>query len=178
MGPFISKRIVSATGAIGWMGLIFYLSSISATGLEPGTQDLEPVAAAMAYWQAEYGSAIGHVYLYSVLSVLIQAAFWSWGLGFRVQWVIAAAVAATLFGISDEYHQSFVMGRSATVMDGLIDSLAAIVSAILLWFLVKRIVIGRREFLLPENVPGHESDGENGEQERRSPGIVSGQNPT
>ena len=132
----------------------------------------------MAYWQAEYGSGIGHVYLYSVLSVLIQVAFWSWGLGFRVQWVIAAAVAASLFGISDEFHQSFVTGRSATVMDGLIDSLAATVSAILLWLLVKRIVIGQPKFPLPENVPSHEADGEHGEQERRSPGIVSGQHPT
>lgn len=43
-----------------------------------------------------------------------------------------------LFRISYEYHQSFVIGRSATLADGLVNSVAATVSAALLWTLFNR----------------------------------------
>ncbi len=121
--------------AIGWMGLIFYLSSISILGLASVADGSEPVEAAVAYWQGDFRSIIGHVVLYGVLSALIQATLWGWGFGFRVGWVIIAAVTASLFGLSDEYHQSFVFGRVASVTDFLVDSIAATASATLIWAL-------------------------------------------
>lgn len=77
-----------------------------------------------------------HIVLYSVLAALVQGAIWGWDLGFQLRWVIVAAVFSSLYGISDEYHQSFVMGRSATVVDCLVDSIAATASATMLWALV------------------------------------------
>ena len=121
----------------GWMGLIFYFSSLS--GVEVSRQ-LESGAVS---WLGELRSYAGHIVLYAVLAALIQAAIWGWDLGLHVRWVFIAALLSSLFGITDEYHQSFVIGRSASVVDGLVDSAAATASAALLWFLATRMVIGK-----------------------------------
>ena len=111
------------TAAIAWMGLIFYLSSLS--GAE-ASQGLESGAV----------SWLGDLRSYAVLAALIQVALWGWSLELHLRWVIVAAVLASLFGISDEYHQSFVTGRSATLVDGLVDSIAAFASSTLFWRVV------------------------------------------
>ena len=136
------NRLVLGLGfsgaSAGWMGLIFYFSTL--TGAQ-ASQSLESGAIA---WLGELRSYAGHIVLYAVLAALIQASIWGWNLGFHVRWVIITALLSSLFAITDEYHQSFVIGRSATVMDGLVDSVAATASAALLWFLATRIVMGRR----------------------------------
>ena len=118
------------TAAIAWMGLIFYLSSLS--GVE-ASQGLESGAVS---WLGDLRSYAAHIVLYAVLAALIQVALWGWSLKPQLRWVIVAAVLASLFGISDEYHQSFVTGRSATLVDGLVDSIAAFASSTLFWRLV------------------------------------------
>ena len=105
MIPVKVLGIGSGTAAIAWMGLIFYLSSLS--GAE-ASQGLESGAV----------SWLGDPRSYAVLAALIQVALWGWSLELHLRWVIVAAVLASLFGISDEYHQSFVTGRSATFVDG------------------------------------------------------------
>ena len=114
----------------GWMGLIFYLSSLS------GAEVSRPLNWGWIQWLGELRPYLAHIVLYAVLAALVQAAIWGWDLGFRLRWVIVAAVFSSLYGISDEYHQSFVIGRSATVVDCLVDSVAATTSATMLWALV------------------------------------------
>ena len=130
MIPVKVLGIGSGTAAIAWMGLIFYLSSLS--GAE-ASQRLESGAVS---WLGDLRSYAAHIVLYAVLAALIQVALWGWSLEIRLWWVIVAAVLASLFGISDEYHQSFVTGRSATLVDGLVDSIAAFASSTLFWRLV------------------------------------------
>ena len=122
----------------GWMGLIFYFSSLS------GDEVSQPLELGVVAWLGDLRSTAAHVVLYAVLAALIQASIWGWNLGFHVRWVVITALLSSLFGITDEYHQSFVIGRSATVMDGLVDSVAATASAALLWFLATRTVIGKQ----------------------------------
>jgi hypothetical protein len=122
-----------AVAAAAWMGLIFYLSSLS--GVSTGDENFHPIGAAAVYWQGGLRSYAGHIVLYGVLAALIQAILWGWNLGFRVRWSIIAALVSSLFGISDEYHQSFVFGREASGLDLLVDAVAATVSATLLWTL-------------------------------------------
>ncbi len=109
MIPVKVLGIISGTAAIAWMGLIFYLSSLS--GAE-ASQGLESGAVS---WLGDLQSYAAHIVLYAVLAALIQVALWGWSLELQLRWVIVAAVLASLFGISDEYHQSFVTGRSATL---------------------------------------------------------------
>ena len=123
MIPVKVLGIGSGTAAIAWMGLIFYLSSLS--GAE-ASQGLESGAV----------SWLGDLRSYAVLAALIQVALWGWSLELQLRWVIVAAVLASLFAISDEYHQSFVTGRSATLVDGLVNSIAAFASSTLFWRLV------------------------------------------
>ena len=130
MIPVKVLGIGSGTAAIAWMGLIFYLSSL--LGAE-ASQGLESGAVS---WLGDLRSYAAHIVLYAVLAALIQVALWGWSLELQLRWVIVAAVLASLFGISDEYHQSFVTGRSATLVGGLVDSITAFASSALFWRLV------------------------------------------
>ncbi len=56
--------------------------------------------------------------------------------------VVAAVLIATLFGITDEFHQSFV-GRDATASDWLADTVGATVVAIIMLALWRRMAGSR-----------------------------------
>ncbi len=85
------------------MGLIFYLSSL------PGeSQKLNSIE---IFSLGELRDYAAHLLLYGVLASLIQASLWGWISGYRLQWALIAASVASLYGVSDEYHQSFVIGR-------------------------------------------------------------------
>ena len=111
-----------STAAICWMGLIFYLSSLSGQEVSQPFH-LKPIP------------LIGHVVLFSGLAAFLQLAIRGWTLGVNLCWVIAVAMFSSLFGISDEYHQSFVSGRNASVAHALIDSISATVTATSMWIL-------------------------------------------
>jgi VanZ family protein len=109
-----------ATAAICWMVLIFYLSSLT------GQEVSQPFHPKPISW-------IGHIVLFATLAAFLQSAIRGWNFEINLRWVIALAMFSSLFGISDEYHQSFVTGRQATIADALIDSISAIVTTILMW---------------------------------------------
>lgn len=94
-----------------YMGLIFVLSAQpgSAVGLPPPWDKL------------------AHTLEYALLGFLLSRAFSNPG---------AAFVIASLYGVSDEFHQSFVPGREASIGDWLADSLGAFAGA---RFLLKRL---------------------------------------
>jgi VanZ family protein len=106
----------------GYCGLIFWLSDQSQL-LVPyvfGMQDKLIHAAAYAvmaflFWQAWRGRLSLH--LLAVLTVIF----------------------CSLFGVTDEWHQSFVVGRDASVFDWLADTLGAFLLTMALY---------RREFVL------------------------------
>ena len=79
-----------------WAGLIFLLSH------QPSLPQLGPPLA----------SSIAHFVEYLVLAFLLARAAGSRG----------GALGAPLYGISDELHQAFVPGRTATMEDWLFDA--------------------------------------------------------
>lgn len=103
-------RRLGSVGAVVWMALIFFLSSQEKL---PTTAGMPPDIAAIA----------GHFVAYSVLAIFIRVAIGGLQPGRRAD-VIAIALA-TLYGISDEFHQSFVPGRDSSVFDVAIDLLGA-----------------------------------------------------
>jgi VanZ family protein len=103
------------------MGLIFYLSSLSGQEVAETLPGLKPIP------------LIGHVVLFSGLAAFLQLAIRGWNFAINLRWVIAVAMVSSLFGISDEYHQSFVTGRHASIADASIDSISATVTATLMW---------------------------------------------
>lgn len=124
-------RLGFTAAALAWMAFIFYLSSLTA---EEASKPLESGAVS---WLGDIRSYAAHAMLYGVLAALIQVSLWGWKFGYQFRWTVAAAGFAALYGVSDEFHQTFVAGRSATMADVFVDSAAAAWSATGLWFLVK-----------------------------------------
>jgi VanZ family protein len=110
----------------GYAGLIFALSSFSLD-----IKELEPVF--------KYDKLL-HLAEYYVLGFLLVRAFATSHAPFLARRpVLAACVVGTLYGLSDEFHQYFVPGRSADVMDFLFDAAGVILAAGTFSFLRRRL---------------------------------------
>jgi VanZ family protein len=69
----------------------------------------------------------GHFSEYAILSLLAAHAFiTSSRVGIRRSWFLAALLLAGLYALSDEYHQSFVPSRTASIYDCLIDTMGGL----------------------------------------------------
>ena len=68
---------------------------------------------------------------------------WVAGPARQARWALLAAGLGVLHGGLDEYHQSFVPGRSASAMDVLVDSVGVTLGLAFAWYAV-RIVVDRR----------------------------------
>ncbi len=110
-------RRLSLGLALGWMAVLFWLSSqpaIDAPLLFPGQDKLF------------------HAGVYGLLAAALLGAQPAGrrGYGRRQAWL--AAALASLYGITDEVHQAFVPGRSADVWDWVADTAGAALAAWLL----------------------------------------------
>ena len=122
-------RLATTAATIGWMLAIFLLSSKAPDELPP----LETFS-----WMGASRDIAGHLVLFGVLGSLLLAATWSWVRrpGSLLRLVILTVTIGTLYGALDEYHQSFVPGRSATISDVLVDGIGATVGAISIGYVV------------------------------------------
>lgn len=100
--------------ALAWMALIFYLSA------QPSLQVPSLV---------EGQDKVMHFVTYAVLGFLATGAASPGRETFSWKRVMAAAIFTLFYGISDEFHQSFVPGRSASVFDLLADGLGGVAGA-------------------------------------------------
>ena len=95
----------------GWAALIFIGSSFP-----------NPPGASGGEWQYD----LAHMVEYAVLGALAFVALRSYRAAARVVTLaLAAWVVAVLYGMSDEFHQSFVPNRDANWMDVGFDALGA-----------------------------------------------------
>jgi len=130
-------RCVSSTAVIGWMAVIFYLSSLSSEAVATlGLYDA-PVFDRLGFFK----SVAAHMAVYAALACLIQAAIWSWktGVGATLGIAWTAAAAAGVYGLSDEFHQLFVIGRSVSWMDVGTNAAGAVAAAMAMRFTFKSI---------------------------------------
>ena len=119
-------RLGLSVTALAWMSFIFYLSSLS-----------QDQASDLAFQFGDIKDNAAHFALFGILAALLQASIWSWRLGFHWYWALAAVGIAAFYGALDEYHQTFVAGRSATLGDVFFDVLGAAFSVAVLWTLAK-----------------------------------------
>ena len=113
---------------VSLQALIFYLSSQPQIPVDTGLSD-----------------KVLHFAAYGLLSALwiVALAGSAGSIGAAKAW--GGAVLAVLFGLSDEFHQSFVPGRTASWGDVAADALGAAVAAGALWLLAARRGEGKRE---------------------------------
>jgi VanZ family protein len=96
-----------------WMGVIFAFSAQERVPKPPG-------------FSVDVTSIVGHVTVYAVLAALTWWAIGGLGRTPR-QRMAAAFCVAILYGLSDEWHQSFVPGRTPDVWDLVVDAIGAMI---------------------------------------------------
>ena len=75
-----------------------------------------------------------HFTEYAVLALLAARAFkTSSRKALRDHWFLAALLLVAVYSLSDEFHQSFVASRTASIYDSMIDSLGGLVALTIGW---------------------------------------------
>lgn len=99
--------------AVAQMALIFALSSLHEAPLPPGMTD-------------HFGHSIGYAMLGALLFRALAGARWQ---GVTIARGVGAVGLSVIYGLSDEWHQSFVPGRSPAWDDVAADFRGALVGA-------------------------------------------------
>jgi VanZ family protein len=80
---------------------------------------------------ANASDKLAHFAAYGLLGVLLTRAFagarWE---GYTTSAALRAWTVAALYGVTDEFHQSFVPGRSQSVGDGVADAAGAAIGGL------------------------------------------------
>jgi VanZ like family len=100
------------------MGTIFFLSGI------PGNRLLLP--------NIEGIDKIAHITAYGILAITVFHAFGPRIRRLNPRWLTAIVILICVsYGITDEYHQSFIPGRTASLFDLLADGFGTIIVCII-----------------------------------------------
>lgn len=102
------RKALWQIAALCYMGLIWFLSS------RPGTEITLP----------GFTDKGAHLIEYAILGFLLARGTGR-GTGRGGVMLVAAWFIASLYGMLDEYHQSFVSGRYSSAYDAIADSLGA-----------------------------------------------------
>ncbi len=112
--------------AVGYAALIFSLSSSSLD-----IEELRPVF--------EYDKLL-HLVEYYILGYLLMRVFTTSPDSSRAERALFATIlVGTVYGASDEFHQSFVPGRDCSLLDFLFDAAGVILAAITFSFVRHRL---------------------------------------
>lgn len=118
--------------------LIFYLSSKSSLGDPGAILDMEIIRSIIHYFEGsdlrfllyplvifyQYPDKTAHMILYALFGFLLYLTLKNSPYpSFRYHAMLFAIAIGILYGMSDEFHQSFVPGRSATIPDLVADGL-------------------------------------------------------
>jgi VanZ family protein len=118
-------RIISAilwAATFIWAAVIFYFSTMTGSNVPSVMPDFIP-----------------HFIEYAVFACLLTAAIWATKKQMPAGLIGLWAICFTsIYAASDEFHQSFVPGRTPDVKDWAVDVLAAIVIAAVFFFLRAR----------------------------------------
>lgn len=113
-----SKPVLAWSLAAAYAAIIFILSSFPYAPPQPGV--LVSVSATYK-----------HVLEYSIFGFLLLACFRSHGKTQRLA-LLFAIIAAGIYGLTDELHQLFVPGRTASLYDAAADLIGAFFGALIM----------------------------------------------
>jgi VanZ family protein len=112
-----NRALLRAIAPLLMMGAIFYFSAQTSSGEH-------------AWWEVIFRK-LGHVSGYALLTTL-----WWWALrGVTARPLLIAVCIALAYACTDEFHQSFVHGRTGTPVDVGIDAIGmAIAASVIVWW--------------------------------------------
>lgn len=125
------------------MVLIFYFSSQD--GTKSDTQSLFFVKMLLSYLPENLGNFIirkgAHFTIYAALGFCLYQSCFQWTKSMGLGSSLISLLIAFLYACSDEWHQTFIAGRSGALKDVLLDSLGAgcgiVISVLLLFWIIK-----------------------------------------
>jgi VanZ family protein len=80
----------------------------------------------------------GHVFEYFIFTMLLFYAIRAGRAGWRASWMWITLVCVASYAGLDEFHQSFVPGRGASVWDALLDTSAGALAMVVIWIWWRR----------------------------------------
>ncbi len=104
-------RVGRVIPAALWMLFIFVMSSQERFPTTPGVSVF-------------FMSIVAHLVLYGLLGLFLLLAIHDTGRP-STRSVTFAILGAAMYGVSDEFHQSFVQGRNASLFDLVVNSIGA-----------------------------------------------------
>ncbi len=105
---------------LAWAVVIFLFSSFAT------------VPTSQIYWQDFIVKKLAHVVEYGVFAFLLYRALRGYEMD-KTKAVILSILFAALYGITDEFHQSFTPGREPRIRDVAFDTIGASLAMLLIW---------------------------------------------
>lgn len=88
--------------------------------------------ATQIFWQDFIVKKSAHVLEYGIFTTLLYRALKEGGME-KKEAGVSSVILAVLYGVSDEFHQSFTPGRESTVRDVIFDTIGAILAIYGIW---------------------------------------------
>ena len=154
------KVLISLILVIVWMGVIFYFSSMESAesqGKSVGIvkdvihevdkitnaseetikkhESIEFLESANYYFRR-----CSHAFVYFVLSILVVNFLLQLHKYSLLKCNILSIIFCFLYACTDEFHQTFVNGRTGQFLDTLVDSLGAVLGSLIISFVYKLIM--------------------------------------
>lgn len=139
------RRVRRYAPLVVWMAFIFFASTGAFAG-ENTSRIIRPLLLWLFPEISEENIAlvhfvtrkVAHFLEYALLALLAARAFSSSSQQpLRRHWFLISLLLVVLYSLSDEYHQSFVQGRGASIYDSFIDMSGGL-TALLLYALWRR----------------------------------------
>ena len=81
---------------------------------------------------------IAHFSLYALVGFLLMALFSTYNINEKNK-IISTIIIGAIYAISDEFHQSFIPGRSGQVSDVFLDTLGVTVGGLFILLIIKTV---------------------------------------
>lgn len=135
------KEIIRIILLVLWMGVIFFMSEQDGTHSSGQSNFIAEILKNIGFdITAVLGDSgtfiirkLGHLTEYFILAILFFRVF---VLKFKMYTVRVISIITTfIYACSDEFHQSFIVGRTASFRDVLIDTFGGILAMLLLYLI-------------------------------------------
>lgn len=117
-------RYLSLACALLWAGTLYYLSD------QPGL-DIAPLFS--------HQDKAMHVVAYALLGIFIMGVLPKSTTGYRPAQLWAVTALTGVYGLLDEYHQSFIPGRFSSLGDVITDLAGGFLGALFVYLLARRL---------------------------------------